>query len=391
MSRVRARAAQWGCAAYLVTFALPLNGDLPLIALAVAVLAAGPTAIRNLRGARWAMLVALAVIGITSLASIAVSLDPARSGVGAAATLPALLLGGTICYRFSQSDGLGLLPALVALALVVQGSALVGFAIDASGDPSRWIGKYSKVMAVPNDTIILSVLWPLMLVALLRASSGVEAAASLVAMVLGVVVIVLARSRLGVVTLLVGAMLTLVLLEKRRLIWSVLALALLSVAVDALVGFPLAKKALGATGESRVALWWAAWTMFLSAPLWGHGANMFGVLYPSLTAAFPLQSPYLRVDTFYVPWAHNLFLEILAERGIVAFAAFVTALAVAMVSARRALRSTKRDLAAGLLGSMACLIVAGAAEVSLLHLWVPVVCFAVFGMAATLHNNEDSS
>ena len=79
---------------------------------------------------------------------------------------------------------------------------------------------------------------------------------------------------------------------------SLLAVMILAVAVDAWQGFPLAGRFLdGPLLENRVYLWDRAWLLFKRSPWLGHGLHTF-----SLNAV--------------LPWPHNLFLETLAEQGI---------------------------------------------------------------------------
>ena len=69
----------------------------------------------------------------------------------------------------------------------------------------------------------------------------------------------------------------------------------------------------GMTGlwDARLPIWSHAWQTFLQHPLMGQGPHTFS---------------YTSVDGIQVSWAHNLYLETLAEQGILGLAALLTLL-----------------------------------------------------------------
>jgi O-antigen ligase len=234
---------------------------------------------------------------------------------------------------------------------------------------------------VPNDSAYLSILAPLALGSALapRASRATRilAGASLVATAAGVAA---AGSRGAVVTLAVGCGVAAAPLGRRAALLA-LAAASAALAIDALQGFALVGKF--ATGvDPRLSLWWIASRMFLDAPWLGHGPYTYGLLYGEyLSRGAP---GWMRLDPHeVVPWAHDLYLEVLAERGLLGFAAFLWMGIAAGIAIQRSLRGANPALRArgsGVRGALAGFLVLAVFESSFVRIWVAVVFFALLGM-----------
>jgi putative inorganic carbon (hco3(-)) transporter len=99
----------------------------------------------------------------------------------------------------------------------------------------------------------------------------------------------------------------------------------------------------------RMAHWFAAWGMFSANPWLGVGIGNYGVVYPLYG---------LREWPFSLGHAHNFYLNMLAETGIVGFSTYcvlvASALLYAWMAARRA-RGMWRALALGILGALIAL------------------------------------
>ena len=117
--------------------------------------------------------------------------------------------------------------------------------------------------------------------------------------------------------------------------------------------------------SGRLDGWTAAWAMFLDAPLVGQGLHTF--------------------HDFANPWAHNLYLQTLAEQGLIGLLALVLLLSCATLAAWRAARSPIREqriLAAGALGALVGFCAASVVELTLLREWVVLVMFVVLAVVA---------
>ena len=156
--------------------------------------------------------------------------------------------------------------------------------------------------------------------------------------------------------------------------------------VDALLGFPLLAKFDG-FWDSRIRMWLATWSMFLDAPFTGHGAHTFVLLYKPYLNDLNLPS-WVPVDPHAtVPWPHNLYLEVLAEQGIVGLVVLVFLLACGLAIAwklRRAPLSEDRILGAGASAALVSFCFSAIFELSFNRQWVVIILFALLGVLAHL-------
>src|SRR5262249_26011036 len=136
----------------------------------------------------------------------------------------------------------------------------------------------------------------------------------------------------------------------------------------------------------RIPLWLAAWGMFRDAPWLGHGPHTFVLLYRSYLHRLSLPT-WLPAEQRLVPWVHNLYLEVLAEQGVVGFTALGILLACGLAVAWRLQRTASADarlLGVGALASLISLCGAAGVELTLLRQWVAVMLFVLLGVIAHL-------
>ena len=173
---------------------------------------------------------------------------------------------------------------------------------------------------------------------------------------------------------------------RRRAAAGVVALAaLVLVAVDAAWGAALLAR-VTEIWTTRIPIWVAAARMFGDAPVLGNGPRSFGVLFTEYSAHLALPD-WLPSDMKFSPWAHDLYLETLAEQGVVGLAALLALLFGAGRAALRLVRSSDdetRRLGAGVALGLGALCLAGIFELTLLRLWMVVVLFALVGAAGAL-------
>jgi len=127
----------------------------------------------------------------------------------------------------------------------------------------------------------------------------------------------------------------------------------------------------------RLAHWDAAWRMFASRPWLGVGTGQYANVYPSV--ALPRWEDPLG-------HAHNYYLNVLAEGGLLGLAGYLgfalTALLIAWRGARRE-RGWRRGMALGALGMLGHLLVHGVFDHLFVHEMYLVVAM-LLGMAASL-------
>jgi O-antigen ligase len=253
---------------------------------------------------------------------------------------------------------------------------------------------------VTNDLTVVAVLAPLAVAAaLVRPHPAVRLLVALFFVAL-MAVIGVARSRTALITTVVSLACFAALARGRAFAWSVrggLAVAgalAMVVAVDAALGFPFAHKMLGEwQGNGRLSLWAAALAMFRDAPVLGQGPHGFMLHHRAYLDGLSLPA-WVHIEDRVTPWAHNLYLELLAEQGALGLAAFgatVVAAAVTFARIRHARQGDLQLLAAGAAAALVAFLTAAWTELSLIRAWVTIVLFTLLGLLTTLSRVERES
>jgi O-antigen ligase len=168
---------------------------------------------------------------------------------------------------------------------------------------------------------------------------------------------------------------------RKGLLWG-LAGMVSAFIMDGLKGFPLLSKFINLWGgNGRIPLWMSAWSMFLDAPVWGQGPHTFGMFYKKYVTQYHLPS-WVGFEPREVPWAHNLYVEILGQQGIIGFAAFMWVLMSLFSVAWRTRRASEeiRILGAGAFGGLVGFCLAATIELTFLRHWVVVIFFVLLGL-----------
>lgn len=280
--------------------------------------------------------------------------------------------------------GVMLLLGLDALCQAATGASLL------AGQPT-FRGRIRAGVPHPNDLAMVPIFAPF---ALLLATSPPRwrRALGAAALALGFAAVLLSQSRNALLGFLALPLLWLALGGRRRP--ALLALAglasalLLALALD--VAGLRTRLAINPLAQGRVGLYLAALALFREAPLFGMGAFTFGEHYQRVLRRIRLPEGYVPEDA-WIPWAHDLYLEALAERGLVGFAGLFAVLVPAFRSLVRAFRSGAAGpdaapiIAAGT--SLGCFLLLGVFDLTFLKDWVVFVFFllaALAGRAAEL-------
>jgi O-antigen ligase len=140
--------------------------------------------------------------------------------------------------------------------------------------------------------------------------------------------------------------------------------------------------------EDRIVIWEAAWHMFQQAPLLGNGTRTFGLMFDSTIQRLDLDWTTLPVRS--TPWAHNLYLETLAEQGVVGLAVLLFTLGRAHLLgwiAWKCSMSNQKPVVAACLASLVAFEFAALFEVSFVRLWALVAFMTTLGLISTLVGN----
>jgi O-antigen ligase len=383
--------AALGVCFYLLSTALPFGyrWDVPLIALCVisGVLAGSSFLAKTGAGSQLLLplLVFLASIGLSTL----VSEDVGRNLRVSASLLPVVLLFYLISEKFSCPRHVRFLYLTFSLLGLGFGSLLLLAAWQHTRmGPSAWVTLVgSSLLIVPNDVTFIALTVPLSLT-LLRDNSGKWIVAlAVVSVLISGYVVCLFQSRIALLTLVGSVVCFAVLVRPQLALLSCVSTAAAVLIFDGLNHFQLILKfANPFAWTQRIPLWLAASSMFLDAPLLGHGPQTFVLYYRQYLDHLVLPN-WVTPDPRVTSWPHNLFLEILAEQGIVGMLAFGFLLYSGIGLASRLWRSRieqTRTLGSGALACLLAFCVSAMFELSLTRQWVILLLFTLLGVISRL-------
>ena len=307
-----------------------------------------------------------------------VSEDIGRSMRLSAPLLPGVLLFFLIAEHFDGLRDMRRLYLTFSIVGLGLGSALLW-----CGWKNGWRivnvvpGVGSPLLIVRNDSTFLALLAPLSFALFYREPRGLIGSLAALSMLLSIGAVVCMRSRTAGLTMMISLMCASALMQPRRRLMFGLMCGLVVLAfalfIDGLLGFPFSTKITNKwTLSGRTGYWSIAWTMFLAAPMLGQGPHTYGLFHKT-------------------PWPHNLYLEVLAEQGLLGLPALGCLLASGLSIAwqlQRAVSDEVRLLAAGALAAWVGFCSAAAVELSLIRQWVVIILFALLGVIAQLASSQ---
>lgn len=141
--------------------------------------------------------------------------------------------------------------------------------------------------------------------------------------------------------------------------------------------------------DGRVGLWIVAWAMFRESPWLGKGVFTFGEYYRPSWYAFRVAFPEGYIpEARIIPWAHNLVLEMLSERGLAGLASFVFMIGAALASVRRRLREPR---VAAAVSALAGFLGASMVDLTLMKDWVALMLFLLLALLWSLSDAESDA
>lgn len=284
-----------------------------------------------------------------------------------------------------------LVLAGVVLLLGVDGTYqfLAGRSLFGGNLPFR--GRISGSLPHPNDLALIPIFLPAALTLLVQNPAAWTSRLVLFGLPFALATVILSQSRNAWLGLAVGFA-TLVACGRRRK--PVLAVAALAAALFGL-GYTLgvgnvperAHKILETPHEPRIGHWLVAWAMFKESPVLGKGVHTFGEFYLPYLQKIRLP-PNITPEVAYIPWAHNLYLEILAERGLLGAVGFGAPLLGVILLLRRFLRRDSpqevRMIVASLAASLLSFLAQGVFDLTFLKDWVLLVFWLLAALVARL-------
>lgn len=393
-----------GTYAYLLTIPFgPSAPDLlrsfPLLLLGAGLFAS--VRAREAEGAapfRYRLLIPFGIFVGVSVLSTLLSSNPALSGERSAYTPIAMLFffagqhiaADRLALRRLQPTicGVLLLLGIDGVWQSVSGASL----LSGSQDQLLYGGRVTGSLPHPNDLALIPILMPFGVSLLVRDRRWSVRLLALASLTLSISTAFLSQSRnawLGCAV----AMGTLLLLSRN---WklavgtSMEAAAVFAVSVAAdLANLRARVETLWRLpSEGRFGLWSVAWRMFTESPVVGKGVHLFGEFYAPYLSQIGLPETFTR-EARPIPWPHNLYLELLAERGVLGFAAWGL---IVWRGGARAIRSAlpqrPGSMEAALVASLATFLAMSCLDLTFYKDWVALVFWLLIGMAAQISTGD---
>lgn len=299
------------------------------------------------------------------------------------AMIPALFIYILISRCINTERGMGaLILSLAASCLFISAVIIFEFIFSEDKNPVVVIkGIGSSLLFVPNDVAFLSILSSASILVMLSLDGKVgksERVGATISLIVVIVAVVLMQSRVGLLTFAVSVVAFLSRREARNFWKTGAGLVFLGLCVDGFLDFKFLEKIARTGNETRYFIWNCAFDFFKISPVLGNGAGSFGGYYKKRVVDSVLDGSN-PIDLRYIPWPHNVFLEVLAERGVIGFLFFSLLIGVLLIKSRQKVQHFGISARFVFVGTLSFLV-AGFFEVTLLRLWVVVVFFVFLGM-----------
>lgn len=329
--------------------------------------------------------------------SIATSGHP-RLSIQLSVFLPVVVMVFVVAQRVlvtrAAVDRLFLCLGMIAAVIAFDGACRQVFLWSPlSFGTVRPTGRIAASLPHPNDLVLVPILLPFAW-EWLRARGWVWLVAGAVVLAPAVVVsLVASQSRNAWLTMggVIGVW-VLLLLGWRAALGAVVGLGLCIGGVLALDLFGVRARAgdfLRLSRDGRVGVWLVAIAMFRESPWLGKGVFTFGEYYTPSWFASRVRFPEGYVpERMIIPWAHNLVLELLSERGLVGLASFLLMVGSALASVRRRL-ADPRVVAA--VASLSGFLGASMLDLTLMKDWVALMLFLLLALLWRLGADGDGS
>ncbi len=369
--------------------------ELPLVAvMAGMVLARIPWPRTAESSAPFRLLIPLVLFAVSTLLSTLFSEFPDKSLARAAYSPIAFLL-------FLATQEVAITPTAYRRILLVFAAVVIVLGLDGTyqfrtgvsllGGSLPFSGRITGSLPHPNDLALIPILLPSALTLVILDPLAWASRLILCGLPFAFATVILSQSRNAWLGLAVGLGTLAALGSRRRLILftAMLAVTLFGVAYALGIGnVPnRTQKILETFHEPRIGHWLVAWQMFKESPLLGKGVHTFGEFYLPYLEKIVLPAS-IRPEVAYIPWAHNLYLEVLAERGMVgsiAFGATLVAMALVLFECLKwRTPSETRTISIGLTASLVTFLVQGVFDLTFLKDWVILVFWLLAALVARL-------
>lgn len=371
---------------YLFTFGLLASFDYSLLILAIV---AVTLTLFNEKPVETNFLNRYLILFLISIAiSSYFSINSIRSLYFISAILPALLIYYLLINHLSIRHFYSLFFLLSLFSLTITSYLLVIAVNNWQEGADLWIKlAHLTFLKAPNDIVFLGLLSPFSFIFLSSNHKTIIRFIALLSLFFTLILVVVYQSRLALLLFFILITLMLLLMNRIKiLILSVVCLFAVLITIDILTEHHLFTKIYNHSWGNRIPLWLAALYMFLSSPIIGHGIGSYLLMYKESLKQHELLH-LLSEDSRITPWAHNLYLEVCAEQGIIGFLALLLIVFSSLLAAFKAIKiidSQQRGFAIAIFVSLVGFCFVAIFELSLWRQWVLIGLFILLGFVVRI-------
>jgi O-antigen ligase len=376
---------------YIFSLAIPLKfeWDIPLFTLALFSIVSTCYNFRNISIPHSPLIIYMSAFLVAMAVAIFFSKNLEQSVRLSASFLPGVLLFFLIAIHFNSFKDIFLLYFTFSIvSLLIAYTLLCAVWLNKGMDPAGWLLiAGSPYLLVKNDVTLLAVIAPFSMALLYQKPQKIVRIIAALSIFLSIIVIGTFQSRVAMLTLIISLSCFFALVRPKNGLICGIVILILVLCMDGFMGFPLVERFIKHwDGAGRIPLWLSAFSMFLDSPLIGYGPHTFVLFYNSYLHGFSLPS-WLFVDPRIVPWPHNLYLEVLAEQGIIGLTTFMLLLVSCLRTAWN-LRTTSchetRVFGYGVFAGLVGFCFAAFFELTFLRHWVVIIMFVLIGASMQL-------
>lgn len=345
----------------------------------------GGSSSRNSPGVQRHSLYLLYAFLISCVLAALFSTDRMESLETLAVMIPGIFMAWLL-QRIPQEQLRTIVLGLALMACSAVFVALVNIALSSNSDPALVFSQSrSPALVVPNDLVLAVILLPLVINYCQTSRNQwarVFCAAFLVAVCIAIYRV---QSRLCLLTLALILVIQLYRYRRRHFLEILIAASCALLVLDQVLDLNILRHLLMLSSENaRLSIWSSGLIAADSHPIIGFGPGQFDRAYllGKASTTFP---DWIMVDSRGVPWAHNLYLESLVERGALGLVTLLLLLWVIFSALYRTAKHSSGEIrlmySAILLAYIAFLF-AGLFELTLQRSWVANLLFLFWALSA---------
>ena len=368
----------------MALLAVPLGPELPLTLLAALVFFTLISSSSSRNSIPPDLGTAIGLFTGSTLVSCLLSISLKVSIIASLSFIPALFLFIVIANVFT-ADHLEMLSTTLSLTALLIACIFCFVAVSNPGLSAQgWmdIAGYPH-FGVPNDLGILAIMGVFSVANLCFRSRTFTKYLSVLTLLSVLACLVLYKSRGSIVTLTLTTIIIMSFTRPRQIAAALAIILAIILAIDLSTGLSFFSKVMEIERLTvRLPLWMSALHMFADAPLFGLGPGAYSLAYQEYVSQLELPS-WILVSQRHMPWPHNLYLELLAERGfsgLLTFLLFITALyRTAWITHRGGVTAKGSTTLLAAVFALTALLISGMYESSLIRHWVLIMYFLIAG------------